>query len=223
MIFINIAFILESFILKNIEKKRFMIYAVSMFSTFSTAGFLIFGLIFLVYTLEGNGGILNTNSIIPLLFLMAVISIMSFTELGEGVFGKINEGESSHSYLGRISSLTIPYEIICRYPLLGCGIERFESLYTNIGYSQYGVLINPQGLATNTLLNSSATFGIWYGLFLIVGLYKFIKKLHIEAVYRLIIWCSLILCLCNEVLTYSVFIYWFIFYGYKQKRRQTNV
>lgn len=220
MIFLNIAFIMEAFILnENVDRKKIAIYALAVFSTFSTAGFLIFGIIFLIYTLKSNSGVSKKRTIFPIILILGVCTVLSLTSLGDGVFGKLSAGEESKSFLGRVSSITIPLEILINNPLFGCGIERFENLYVDLAYSQYGIMINPQGMATNTLLNSSATFGIWYGLFILIGLYKLCQKMRISTIKKLIILLCLVLCLCNEVLTYSIFIYWFIFYGYKKKER----
>lgn len=217
MIFICLSFILEAFILRNkISNKRLLIYVVSLLSTFSTAGFLIFGLLFIVYIFNSNSIRSNKSTLIfPILIAVGVVYVIINSEISTGVFDKLQRGEESVSYLGRLSSVTIPIDMIKIHPIFGIGIDGFKPLYESVSAKQFGIIINPDGMSTNTILNAAATFGIWFGLFMLIGLYKLCRQIKIKSLYQIMIFVSLLLALSNETLIYSAFIYWFIFYGYK--------
>ena len=83
------------------------------------------------------------------------------------VFGKFERGEDSASVLGRISSILVPLSVILKYPILGTGAEAFRDVYMNVSKSIFGFPIDPQGMATNTILNAGTVYGIWFAIFLI--------------------------------------------------------
>jgi len=216
MIFICLSFVLEAFILKNkIDNKKTLIYVISLFSTFSTAGFLIFGLLYAIYILNGSLSSGKKSSLaFPIIIGIVAVYLIFSSDIASGVFGKLEEGEESVSYLGRLSSVTIPIDMIKIHPIFGAGIDGFKPLYESVALKQFGINIDPSGMSTNTILNAAATFGLWFGLFIIIGLFKFSKRVKVNSVYRLLIFVSIISALSNETLIYSAFIYWFVFYGY---------
>lgn len=217
MIFISFAYILEAFVLKkNVTGNRLLVYCISIFSTFSTAGYIIFFLLYLISILNLKN--FSWKKILSTIIIVAVIIFLMGTDYSEIVFGKLEKGEESASYLGRISSITIPLEMIWTHPILGCGISDFSDLYRSIAIRQYGIDIKPEGMATNTILNASSVFGIWFGIFLLWGFWKFSQKLRLSKILKLAIYICFILALSNEVIMYSTFTYWFIGYGFSKWR-----
>lgn len=215
MVFINFAFILESLLLrKNVKKIRLVIYCISIFSTFSTAGYIIFGGIYLISIL--NVRTFSWKKLLPTSAIVLGVIILMSTDYSVVVFGKLEEGERSASYLGRVSSITVPLEMISNNPIFGCGIADFSDSYRNIAMKQYGLDIKPEGMATNTILNAASVFGIWFGLYLMWGFWKFTKKLRLSKLLRAAVYLCILMALSNEVIMYSTFTYWFISYGFSK-------
>lgn len=216
MIFICIAYIFDTFTLsKRIGLFKLIIYVLSLLSTFSTAGFIIFGLLFSVNLLQKSIKFFLTRSIIPIVLITAVIVFVNSNGIGAYIFGKFDKGEQSASYLGRESSITIPLHIIACSPIYGCGIKDFKSEYIDIGQKLYHTDINPDGLSTNTILNIGAIFGLPLCAIMVFGIYKFSQISTYRKITKLIIFIAILMMFSNESAMYSLPFYWLVFYGYK--------
>ena len=74
--------------------------------------------------------------------------------------------------------------------------------------------IDPQSMATNSILNASAVFGLWYGIFLIFGLCNFSKRMaRRNLIGVLLTFVSLLMIFSNESMQYSLILYMLVFYG----------
>lgn len=216
MIFICIAYIFDAFILsKRIGLFKLIIYILSLLSTFSTAGFIIFGLLFSVNLLQKGIKYFLTRSIIPIVLITAVIVFVNSNGIGAYIFGKFDKGEQSASYLGRESSITIPLYIIAYSPISGCGIKDFKNEYRDIGQKLYHTDINPDGLSTNTILNIGAIFGLPLCVIMVFGIYKFSQIAMCKKITQVIIFITILMMFSNESAMYSLPFYWLVFYGYK--------
>lgn len=220
MIFICISYIFEIFFLsRKVGFFRLIVYVISLLSTFSTAGFIVFGLIYILNLCKKNNHFSLRELVIPIILLLGVILFINANGIGEFVFGKFERGEDSVSYLGRISSISIPLDMIIQSPIWGCGIADFKDIYISTGLKLYHIYINPDGLSTNTILNIGAIFGIPLCIIMIYGLYKFSQKAKCSRISKLFVFIAILMLFSNEAAVYSLPFYWLVFYGYSSTPR----
>lgn len=221
MVFINIAFILDSLFLKNnLSIKKLILYVGCMVTTLSTAGLIILFLAYLLYLYNQKSNI--KVFALPAIFIgVCLYLLVGSEELIGGIFGKIERGMDSGSVAGRITSLTIPAMIMFHNPLFGVGAEQFRPEYIKYGQQMYHMLIDPQGLATNTMLNAGAVFGVWFAIFIIYNYYRFSKLLvprkRIQALYIFLLFMMMF---SNESMFYSLIVYILIFYAINRPKNK---
>lgn len=221
MVFINIAFILDTlFLNNNLSIKKLILYVGCMVTTLSTAGLIILFLSYLLYLYNQKTNI--KAFAIPAIFIgVCVYFLIGSEELIGGIFGKFERGMDSGSVAGRITSLTIPARIMYHNPLFGVGAEQFRPEYIKYGQQMYHMLIDPQGLATNTVLNAGAVYGIWFAIFIIYNYYRFSKLLvprkSIQALYIFLLFMMMF---SNESMFYSLIVYILIFYAINKPKKK---
>lgn len=184
-----------------------------MVTTLSTAGLIILFLSYLLYLYNQKSNI--KAFAIPAIFIgVCVYLLVGSEELIGGIFGKFERGMDSGSVAGRITSLTIPATIMYHNPIFGVGAEQFRPEYIKYGQQMYHMLIDPQGLATNTMLNAGAVFGVWFAIFIIYNYYRFSKlvvpRKRIQALYIFLLFMMMF---SNESMFYSLIVYILIFYA----------
>lgn len=220
MVYICMAYMLDIWMNKcGLTLKRQLVYFLGVFSTMSTAGIAIWAVLFMINVLRK--GSFKISNIMPLLIVAVVAYFIFSNEIIFGnVFGKLERGTDSGSVLGRLSSITIPFKMTIESPLWGCGTEHFRDVYIKYGHQIYHTDIDPQGLATNAILNASAVFGLWFGIFIVLGFWKLSKRLtSYNKLGCVLTFASIMLSFSNESMQYSLIFYLLIFYGYKHKKR----
>lgn len=214
MIFINIAFLFDIYCHKKIDIKKLAIYTISIFSTFSTAGYIIFLVLVFIYFVK-NG--FSFKRLLPLLlFGLVILYFVSSENLMTNVFGKFENGEDSHSVLGRISSIYIPLNIMIEHPFFGVGTEMFRAAYIKQGLEIFHMEIDPQGLATNTIFNIGAIFGLVFFIGSIIGLYKLSNHFSDNKIHQFFIFISFLFMFSNESMVYSYIFILMLTYGFKR-------
>lgn len=214
MVFIMISFIFEAFVLKKkFSIWKLLLYTLGIFSTLSTAAFIIFILAYFLY-LSQNKSFSWKSYIFPIVLMTATVFIIASTaEIMLMVFGKLEKGTDSGSVLGRISSIIIPFNMMLEYPILGTGTTPFRQVYIDVGQTIFHTTVDPQGLATNTIFNAGAIFGVWLFILSLIGFYKLCKKMSRHKFAILYIWVLLLMIFSNEAMVYSIIFYILIFYG----------
>ena len=130
----------------------------------------------------------------------------------------------SGSVAGRITSLTIPSAIIFHNPLFGVGAESFNVEYIHYGQQLYHMYINPQGLATNTILNAGAVYGLWFAMFLIIRFYNLSKTVaHNRRYQTMYVFLLFLMMFSNESMFYSIIVYVLVFYGTNRCNKSMEV
>ncbi len=214
MVYICVAYMMDIWKHKSgLTLKRQLLYFIGIFSTMSTAGIAIWALLFFINILRSKK--LNSHNIMVISVILLVVYFVFSNEVLYGnVFGKLERGTDSGSVLGRLSSLSIPFHMTLDSPIWGCGTDNFQKEYIRCGYELFHTEIDPQGLATNSILNASAVFGLWYGLFLLYGFGRFVKRLTGRSVIEYVLsFLSILMTFSNESMQYSLIFYVLIFYG----------
>ena len=220
MVFIAIAFLFEIATKEKINISRIAIYLLGMISTVSTAGIIIIAIEYMFYLYKHKSSI-KTIFLPLILVICCVYFLMLSEEMLGNLFAKLQSGTESNSTLGRISSVTIPYQIIFHNPLLGVGAEGFKPEYIKYGQMIYNQYINPEGLSTNTIFNAGAVYGLWFFVFLIVNLYGLSKTLAVKKFFSTwLVLGVLLLVFSNESMFYSMSFYLLVFYGQIYKRKK---
>lgn len=220
MVYITMAYMLDIWMNKDVlSLGRQLIYFLGEFSTMSTAGIIIWALLFAINALRK--GSFKVKNLLPMLIVIVVAYFIFSNEIIYGnVFSKLDRGTDSGSVLGRLSSVLIPLKMTLESPLWGVGTENFRDVYMQYGKELFHTDIDPQGLATNAILNASAVFGLWFGIFILIGFWRLSKKLASHnPLCCLLTFISIILTFSNESMQYSLIFYLLIFYGYRKVRR----
>ena len=224
MVYISVAYMLDIWMNKEgLPLRRQLVYFLGEFSSMSTAGMIIWAILFLMNGLRK--GSFKFKNVIPML-VVGVVAYFIFSNeiLYRNVFAKLDSGTESASVLGRLSSVTIPLKMTLDSPLWGCGTENFRNIYIQYGKELFHTYIDPQGLATNAILNASAVFGLWFGVFILIGFWKLSKRLSSgNAIGCLLTFLCVIMTFSNESMQYSLIFYLLIFYGYRRVRRPATV
>ena len=179
--YINLALLAELFYLKNITKKRFIVYTIGIFTTYSTAGyiaalFIVYAYVTnLIFTTSGE----NKNRTRNLFFVLTVVIIVVFvfasmdTVLSNHVFGKFDTffGSGGQTHRNTTSSVRFeafirPFKVFWNYPMFGAGTRGMHNFAHNERYN----------LNTCTFVNWFAYFGIFFGSLMMQMFYKFAKQ-----------------------------------------------
>lgn len=215
MIMINLAIIFQLFVVKGkCRWQNIFILIVSLITSMSTGGFICFALIMLAYFFNTAKGI-GTIAVISIIIVALILPAIDEEYINLVFSSKFNEMETSGSGFARLSSFFIPLNIFFKYPILGCGFDQFKFEYVQVGQELYHRYIDPQGMATNTIMNVFAIWGGGIGLFYLYGFYKFSKLIakgrnNISLI--LIVLCLFAL-FSNESMPYWPYIYIYMFYG----------
>lgn len=212
MIYLNIAIILELFVKKHTDKKAMLIFIIAMFTTLSAAGFVILGLIGLLFFLQEKKSNIKFRGILLLLIIGYVI-INNFT-LFENTFSKFDSSSKEYSSsLARISSIEIPFAIFLDNPLFGTGLSNYVTLYEKYSLQLYGRVYKTGGHSTNTFFNSLASYGFLYFVILIFLIKKTSQLFSKSIFFNVIVFIIIATLFSNEDLRYSLLFSTLLFYG----------
>lgn len=201
--YINLALLAELFYFKNVSKKRLVIYAVAILTTYSTAGYI--AALFIVYTyvtqLLFTSNDKNKNSTRNLFFILTVVIIAALvfvsldTVLSNHVFGKFDTffGSTGPTHRNTTASIRFeafvrPFKIFWNYPMLGAGTRGMAYFAINERYN----------LNTCTFINWFACFGIFYGAMMMQMFYKFAKRFSNNKLIIFMIFFTLFLATATE-------------------------
>lgn len=215
-IMINIAFLFEMFLkTEKIKITHIVIYSIGIFSTFSTAGYITYGVLLFMYFYHGKINSFNT-------FLFGTLAICVYfmftqSDLMEVVFDKFHgESGDTRSRSAIISVYVLFHDV--KNLFFGAGVNHLDELYASYGLQLFRFHSTINGMLTNTFLNSAATFGIWIGIYFVAGFYLLAKKLTrygpINDMY--IVFIVFLLLFSNEAMYYSIFPHLMVFYGFNK-------
>lgn len=218
--FLVLALLLEFGVLKKSRLKYIVIYIITILSTKSTTGYLALFLILILYGYTSfKKKKKNTYKYfvgcIVIIFIITVIGCSSISlKIFEEVFGKLNNMKR-YTTIARVGSITENIKIFYQNIILGVGLTSISEQFPILCLKNYGHLTRDN---TNTILIQFATHGLIYGFFYCLGIIKFCKyctKSYIE------LWIFIgvfLIILSGENLSFSLFTYILIFYGFKYSK-----
>lgn len=173
----------------KIKNKNFLILSVALLTTFSTTGYLVYFVILTTFYIKS----FSFASVLKLCFIVVPLSIyvMNLDFMGEKILQKSNLKEENHRFhsaesyhakqgdvefhvsLDRIQSLYFESQNILNDPILGYSRDVSKSWFGQTFISNYSL--------TGGLLKVIGQFGLVFGLFLYVLLFRSSKSLSDES------------------------------------------
>ena len=197
--FLNIAAAITLFS-PAFQKKRAKytaIFALAVFTTFSTTGYVVFCGLLLVYCLNEIFTNNNSNVVLKysaLLLFLILLFLLMFSLLPQDLqfqlFGKLGaylrDPDKYSSTSVRMDAITAAWNNFLEHPLLGCG--------TNVNTSG----TYARGLMTCTPLNYFAYYGIFVGVLCNWGLFRYAKLLAGKTPLSIAVFVCLSLSMISE-------------------------
>lgn len=217
MIYLLLGMIFELFYSAKINKKRMFIFFIALFTTFSTAGFIILFLVIIGYLVKRDKMNFIQNKITIIFFIAIVIAILSFhPEIYLRIFSKLDsESVSYGSLTARVASIVVNFYIFVTNPVVGCGLSNYGDLFTTYSMEYFGIPLNAGGQSTNSFTSIFATYGFLYGSILICSFMGLIRKFSKNIFIQIILFLSLIMMFSIGDMRYSLLFYILIFFGLK--------
>lgn len=207
-LFLIIAFVIELVILPKARMKYVVIFTLTMFSVFSTAGMIIMACVYIYMILMNKS--LKYRYILAGAIIIAILIVSNTTDLlsvGGKLFGKFSEDGNYGSWFSRQSSLTQNWAIALENPLFGIG--RYN-LYDTILLSDgvYKAVDN-----TNTMMINFSAYGMLYGAMSLYGLWKFVRKHERGIISAAFLFVIMFMALSSQDIGQNVIYYFVIFSG----------
>lgn len=162
-LYINLSFLYEVKNSKEITTRDFVIYTLTIFSTYSTSGIIIYMLIVIYYLLLNRRKIGSKYMFRKIVFLLiaciTLFLIVTNESINQALFNKVYNyydnpninNTSTVSAYTRINSIMACIDIMKSNPLFGIGIKNNAEVFLN----KYGLKSNP-----NTIFGMGSTFGL---------------------------------------------------------------
>ena len=217
--YIYLAFLIEVFHFKAENKKRLIILIIALVTTFSTAGYITILITLIAVLLSGMTDSMmkkSTRNTIIILVLGAIISYLIinnyYPQLSYTLFGKVqlytHTRQDDTSTGVRVNAIVDSFKVFKENPIFGVGKTTLKSIFK----SRYG-----HEMVTCTYANWFAYFGIFFGAFMIWGVYKFTAYFSQKLIVRFIIFVAFMTSITSEdyVMNSSILIW--VFYGFAAK------
>lgn len=213
--------ILQLFYRAKANMKHVVLFILCLITTLSTSGFLILAILIFAYMLKAKNLILKFwTFVVIVIVVLAAYMLPDFYSL---VFSKFSEDSNDYaSALSRISSFSVPWVIFLNYPVFGAGLSQFSSVYEFYAYQLFGVSISAEDSSTNTILNSFAIFGLFYGTIIVVSLVRFSKFIGSRLIITIMVFIAIFLMFSNQEMRFSLFFNVLIMYGLFLKFNQSK-
>lgn len=219
--FINLALYLQLFIIKTLDKKRVLVFLITIATTFSTTGYistLFILFIFIFYTKTSiKEEFKNKKKMILIIFTFIVVGFFIFNSLPSHitfkVFGKLeailnpelaNINPSYISTAARTSSLKIPLQGFLKSPFWGEGFTALSRRSLEMG----------SGFLTATPLNWFGLFGLPLGVMLNICVWRWSKAVDGNLLLKLLIFAFLIISVISENFNRNSFYLVFLLYSF---------
>lgn len=213
-VYLNFAIFFQLIILKQHKLSRLFIYLIALSLTFSTAGYICFIFLMVVFIPFSNSSKSHLKLKRTMLFLtfIAVVIICSSPEIMSLLFGKITNQESTtvvrwFSFLGG-------FKIALNTPFTGV-------FSNNISDTMQSIAAASGGMLTNTWSYQFAAYGIPFGALFTFCSYKFFSKIEKNIVSTVGFFTFLLLSYVGEMF-FSFIPFIFVFYGLRETNENNS-
>lgn len=209
-IYIGLSLLRELFYVDKVSVGRFVIFTITMISTRSFTGYLVYGAMVFLWLSRGKWD-KKKMSFVLILLIVGYYMVYHFG-IVEWVQERLNRsGGSSDSINSRIASVTVNTYIFVKNFWFGAGAIRSQQLFyvylPELGYEK-------TLCSTNMITYLMASYGVIFIIFFITGVYKMGFYASTKKNVRLGLCIIIFMLLCAETMTYSSIIYIFMFYGW---------
>ena len=198
------------------KMKRFIIITLALALTLSTTGYIAYVCVIALFIVNRNKITITKKqrNTVFVLFIMCLFLLFTQTNLlsSDGIIFDKFSNTDRHTTIARMSSLTTNVKIWLQNPIFGAGLQKVNDFFEVITLRDYG-FASPHN--TNTFLCELATFGVFYFLLFIVGMFKYSRLFGISFIEHLLVFIILFTLSIGEKLTFSPFFYIMMFYGYR--------
>lgn len=226
--FINLALFFHLFVVKELNIKKIIVFIFTIFTTFSSTGYLATMLLLFIFLLI-NPNILKYEfkkykKIVRLLLGLIILGIITFNFLPNiikfKVFGKLkillgDQGLNNQLY----SSTTVRMDSI-KYPLM----DFMDNPFVGVGISNLyqSAIDNGYNMITSTPVNWFGFFGFFVGLSFIFLLLNWSSIVKGAWFTKLLLLLFLLLIVISENYNRNIFYLLFIFYSFDVKKFYNN-
>ena len=216
-IYLLLGIIFELFYSAKINKKHIFIFLIALFTTFSTAAFIILFLVIIGYLFKRDKmNFIKNKSTIIFFVAIVIVILSSYPETYLRIFSKLDSESVSYGNLtARVASIVVNFYIFVSNPVVGCGLSNYGDLFTTYSIQHFGIPLKASGQATNSFMSIFATYGFLYGSILICSFMGLIRKFSKNIFIQIILFLSLMMMFSNEDMRYSLLFYTLIFFGLK--------
>lgn len=209
-IYLLFAITIEIFNKERYKKNYFLIFIITLITTYSTAGFFALGVIlFCKYVLMSHSILGKTFGLMLLLFSIALVLSSDFISVL--VFNKLGKGIDNESTFARVASLVVPLVIFSENIFFGTGISNFSAALDEYSIKLFGLNMDDQ-LFTNTITLLLVTCGL-LGVIYLIGLLRFATVICKNKKYNIFVIFLLAIFFSNENMPYSLLYNLIVVYG----------
>ncbi len=214
---------IQFFVLNNCDFKKVCVNLMALFLTFSTTGYVTFGVLAFTYLFFGEKNDyvhrrLRRLIIICFISFLFLLLFATQTVFYDSIFGKIqsDDGEMSGSAQTRFSSIYNGINAFFLNPFIGIGSHTENAMLMimnryDVKYASGGTML------TNTIISYFVSFGIFFGFIVLTGMFKFIRLFHSNNIfaYSLLLLVLMLSYSSERFLSFMPFV--FVFMGFKYK------
>ena len=217
--FINLALIFNLFYFKDIKIRNIIILTITLFTTYSTTGYIVGSGILMVFLINSRKNIRdnkskNINSIMIIMVVIFISMAYAYMIIPEAakyqLFGKlsayldnINDGDVTSTSI-RIDAIKTSLKYFIKRPLFGNGNIGMRNIAFESGYK----------MNTATMLNWFSMFGIIMGTIMNYGIYRMTNYFSVCTKMKIILWLLIIMSFMSEDYVRNPSIIVFVFLGY---------
>lgn len=224
MIYILFGIIIELFYCDKMNTKHVYANIIALFTTFSTAAFVILSVLCIGILLKKNSKALIKNKFLILAFIGICVGILMFySDIYVKIFSKIEPDSVSYgSTIARLNSIVSNFNIFMANPFFGSGLSNYGDLFTAYSMQHFGVFLEAEGSSTNSFMAIFAKYGFLYGLILLFAFWRLAAHFTESIKIQSALFLSFILMFSNEQMSYSLLFNVFAFWGLKLKLKNTQ-
>ena len=215
-IYLCIGIMFQIFFMEKQSIKRLLIYIIALSLTYSTTGYISFGVIIIASLVEKRKNKNDKAKSVMLTILMLVAIVGAFnaeSQLIYYVFGKIFDIAPTTNV--RIASLISGFHIALDHPWLGVGGLSGQYMSEYASMHEYGT----SSVLANTFVHQFANYGFLFGtLFVFYNCCFFVKQFETNKVMGFLLFVILMLLYMGETF-FSFLPFVFVMYGCLLKGR----
>lgn len=215
MIYILLAITFELFLAEKVSFKFLSVMFIALFTTFSTAAFVVLFFLIAGYLLKIDPEKLKKSKIFIVVAGLVITLIFWFQpDLYTKIFSKLSsESDSFGSSIARVASVVVNLEIFASNPVFGSGLTEYGGLFEKYSILHFNEALEASGQSTNSFMSVFATYGLLYGVIILYALMRFAKKIAHRFVLQGNLFLILLLMFSSQDMRYSLLLYMLVFYG----------